>query len=78
MNKKAKERDAAFIEVVVTGNMTKLKKYAKKYGIAFPKDEKIAKAGVYEAIQHCESVPKEIKYEAYLKCIELGFKPYLY
>lgn len=77
MNKMAKERDAAFIEVVLSGKMTKLKKYAKKYAIPYPEEERIAKAVVYKAIQHCENIPKEIKYKAYLNCIKLGFKPYI-
>lgn len=72
-----KERDEAFIDLVQTGSMKKLRKYARKYGVAIPKSERVAKAGVYKAVQHCTNIPQEIKDKAFDECIKLGFSPYM-
>lgn len=73
----AKERDEAFIDLVQTGSMRKVRKYAKKYGVPTPKNEQVAKAGVYKAIQHCTNIPQEVKDKAFCECLKLGFSPYM-
>lgn len=77
MKRIVKERDEAFIDVVQTGSLTRLKKYAKKYGIPMPKDERVALAGVYKAVQHCNNIPQEIKDKAFCECLKLGFSPFM-
>lgn len=73
-----KDRHKAFADVLYKDDLTELKKYAKKYGMKYPKGEnaeKIAKAGVYKAIPHCTDFSEEDKDMAFKKCLELGFNP---
>lgn len=73
----AKERDKAFIKAVMEDDWKAVRKYAKKYGIPIPKNEKVMKAGIYKAVQHCTNIPQEIKDKAFCECLKLGFSPYL-
>lgn len=50
MNDFIKERDMALISLVVYGQAKKLKKYARKYGVAFPKDKNVLMAGACKAL----------------------------
>lgn len=77
MNDFVKERDSAFINFVETGNMKKVDAYCKKYGIQMPKDLKVKQAGIYKAVQECTNIPIEIKRKAMVKCLELGFVPFI-
>lgn len=71
------ERDSAFIEFVKTGNMKKFDAYCKKYGIAIPTNPKVKKAAIYKAVMQCSSIPEYIKEMAMVKCLELGFSPFM-
>lgn len=71
----AKERNAAFIDFVQTGNTTKVQKYCKKYGVPIPKDKKVFAAGIYKAVQECIGIPEEIKSLAMQRCLKIGFNP---
>lgn len=77
MNKFVKERDEAFINFVETGSMKKVDAYCKKYGVPMPKDYKVKQAGIYKAVQECTNIPEEIKNKAMIKCLELGFVPFI-
>lgn len=50
MNAFIKERDMALISLVVYGRAKKLKKYARKYDVAFPKDKNVLMAGACKAL----------------------------
>ena len=73
----AKERDTAFIKAVMDDDWSLVEKYCKKYGIPMPEDTRTFKAGVYKAVQGCMSIPDEVKSEAMVKCMELGFNPFM-
>ena len=73
----AKERDRAFIKAVVDDDWSGVLKYAKKYGVPVPKDEKVMKAGIYKAVQECTKIPDDVKGTAMRKCLELGFTPFI-
>lgn len=77
IKKLAKERDEAFTDFVVTGNMDKVKAYCRKYGVRMPEDEEVFAVGIYKAVQDCINISQEVKETAYKKCLELGFHPYI-
>ena len=78
MNDYVKERDAAFIDFVLNGNMDKVRKYCRKYGVSIPHDKNIFAAGIYKAVQKCIDIPEEIKLLATQKCLEIGFNPFMW
>ena len=71
----ADERDEAFIEFVKTGNYEKVAAFSKKYHIDEPADDRVREAGIYKAVQYCTRIPEEIKHQAAMKCLKLGFSP---
>lgn len=77
MKEFAKERDKAFINFVETGSMEMVDAYCKKYGVPMPEDSRVKQAGIYKAVQECTNIPEEIKNKAMVKCMELGFNPYI-
>lgn len=77
MDKFVKDRDNALIDFVETGSMKKVDAYCKKYGVQMPKDLKVKQAGIYKAVQYCTNIPNEIKEKAMIKCMELGFNPFI-
>ena len=77
LNEFVKERDNAFINFVETGNMEMVDAYCKKYGVSMPEDSKVKQAGIYKAVQACTNIPEEVKNKAMVKCMELGFNPFM-
>ena len=77
MKEFVKERDNAFINFIETGSMEKVDAYCKKYRVKMPKDLKVKQAGIYKAVQYCTNIPEEIKNKAMIKCLELGFNPFI-
>lgn len=73
----AKERDKAFIDFVETGSMKMVDAYCKKYGVKMPENPKVKQAGIYKAVQACTNISEEIKNKAMIKCLELGFNPFI-
>lgn len=69
-----KERNEALIDFVRSDNPAKFFRYAKKYGVQTPKDERIMAGGIYKAVYECEGIPEDIKKLAAEKCLALGFK----
>ena len=51
-----KERDTTLIALVMCGRKNKLKIYARKYGVDFPKDETVLMAGACKALLGSTSV----------------------
>ena len=72
-----KERDEAFTDFVLTGNRDKVIAFAKKYGVPIPRSERVFAGGIYKAVQECTSISEEVKKIAAVKCVELGFTPYM-
>lgn len=77
MNDFVKERDSAFIDFVKTGSMKKFDAYCKKYGVAIPTNPRVKKAGIYKAVMQCTNISDDIKEMAIVKCLELGFSPFI-
>ena len=77
MNNFVKERDEAIKKAVLDDDWEPVKKYSIKYGVPLPKSERVMKAGIYKACQECLNIPQEVKEVAYIKCINLGFEPYM-
>lgn len=77
MNNFIKERNQAFEEAVVYDEWEKVKKYAKKYDVPLPKNEKVMKAGVFKAVQYCTNIPDDVKEIAIEKCLKLGINPFI-
>lgn len=75
MSELVKDRHKAFAEVLHNDDFTELKKYCKKYGVPMPKSRKVAKAGIYKAIQYCTDFTEDEKTLAMKKCLKLGFNP---
>lgn len=73
----AKERDAAFIDFVTTGNREKMYKFMQKYGLEKPKDDAVFQASIYKATHYCTNIPDDVKTQAALKCLQLGFSPFI-
>jgi hypothetical protein len=75
--KSVKERDEAFINFVETGSFKKVNQYCKKYNIDMPKSLKVKAAGIYKAVFYCTNIPQDIKDKAFIKCLEIGFTPFI-
>lgn len=73
-----KERDAAFIDFVKTGNVSRFERYCKKYDIPLPENKKVMAAGIYKAVQECTGIPKAVKVMAAAKCMALGMSPFIF
>ena len=73
----AKERDKAFTDAVVNDKWDGVKRYAKKYGVPLPNSKKVMKAGIYKATQYCTEIPEDVKELAMIKCLKLGFNPFI-
>ena len=72
------ERDNAITEAVLNDDWDGVRKYCKKYGINMPEDERIFKAGIYKAAQVCTGLSDQVKDAAMIKCLELGFNPFMF
>lgn len=77
MEKFVQERDRAFTEFVKSGDLKAVRKYCHKYRVKIPENERIFKAGIYKAVQECRGIPQEVKDLAAMKCVELGFSPFV-
>ena len=73
-----KDRNEAFTDFVLNDDLTKFKAYAKKYEIEIPPSITIMKAAIYKAVQECTDISDEVKEIAFVKCIKLGFSPFMF
>ena len=72
-----KERDSAFANFVETDDLDAVKSYCRKYGVAIPDNERVFKASIYKAVQECRGIPEDVKILAAMKCMAIGFKPFM-
>ena len=72
-----KDRKKAFTAAIMEDDWEGFKKYCKKYGIPVPREENIMKAGCYKGVQYCTDMPEEVKQEAMMKCLKIGFSPFV-
>lgn len=80
IKKFTKSRDKAFTAFVMNDDWDAVLNHLKKFGqyARLPQDEKVAKAGIYKAVQECTNIPVEVKAEAARKCVLLGFRPTMF
>lgn len=47
------------------------------YGVPMPDDPRVMAAGIYKAVQEATNMPDEVKAKAAMKCVKLGFSPFM-
>lgn len=72
-----KDRDEAFIAFVLNDDLGPVKEYCTNYGIAMPDNPDVMAAGIYKAVQDVTTIPNDIKVKAAIKCMQLGFEPFV-
>lgn len=72
-----KDRDAAFTAFVLHDDWEPVLEYCRNYGVPIPDDPRAAAAGVYKAVQYITNMPDEVKVKAAMKCMKLGFTPFM-
>lgn len=73
----AKDRDKAFIALVMNDDIKPWIRVCKKYGLKRPDSSRVEKAGIYKAVQYCTNIPENVKNVAMQKCLEMGFTPFV-
>ena len=72
-----KDRDEAFIAFVLNDDWEPVKQYCATYGISMPENPDVMAAGIYKAVQEVTTMPDDIKVKAAMKCMQLGFSPFI-
>lgn len=70
-------RDKAFIAFVMQDDWNAIKEYCTNYCVAMPDNPDVLAAGVYKAVQEVPTLPDEVKVKAAIKCMNLGFTPFM-
>lgn len=71
------DRNKAMIAFVENDDWEAVRDYCITYGVDMPSDPNVMAAGIYKAAQEVPSIPDSIKVKAAMKCIKLGFAPYM-
>lgn len=71
------DRDKAFTAFVMNDDWDAIKRYCTNYGVAMPDNPDVMAAGIYKAVQEVTDMPDEVKVKAAMKCMKLGFKPFI-
>ena len=71
------DRDKAFIAFVMDDDWNAVKEYCTSYGVRMPEDPNVMAAGIYKAVQEAKDIPDEVKVKAAIKCMKLGFSPFI-
>lgn len=77
MKEFVKDRDAAFTAFVMNDDWEPVREYCQMYGVPMPDDPRVMAAGIYKAVQEITNMPDEVKVKAAMKCMKLGFSPYM-
>ena len=70
-------RDKAMIKAVMEDDWSGIIRECKEDGVPIPDDPRVMKAGIYKAVQYCTKIPQDVKETAMLKCLALGFNPFI-
>lgn len=70
-------RDKSMIKAVMEDDWSGIIRECKEYGVPIPDDPRVMKAGIYKAVQYCTKIPQDVKETAMLKCLALGFNPFI-
>lgn len=77
MKEFVKDRDSAFIAFVMNDDWGPVRQYCGTYGVRMPEDPNVMAAGIYKAVQQVTNMPDEVKHTAAMKCVKLGFSPFM-
>ena len=77
MKEFVKDRDAAFTAFVLNDDWEPVKEYCSTYGVPMPDNPDVMAAGIYKAVQCITNMPDEVKVKAAMKCVKLGFTPFI-
>lgn len=70
-------RDKAMIKAVMEDDWSGIIRECEEHGVPIPADSRVIKAGIYKAVQYCTKIPQDVKETAMLKCLALGFNPFI-
>ena len=71
------DRDKAFIAFVMNDDWNTVKEYCTSYGVRMPENPDVMAAGIYKAVQEVKDIPDAVKVKAAIKCVKLGFAPFI-
>ena len=77
MKQLVKDRDSAFIAFVMNDDWEPARRYCNTYGVQMPDNQDVMAAGIYKAVQCITNMPDEVKVKAAMKCMKLGFTPFM-
>lgn len=72
-----KDRNRAFTAFVMNDDWDAIKDYCINYGIQMPDNPDVMAAGIYKAVQEVTDIPDDVKVKAAIKCMKLGFTPFI-
>ena len=72
-----KDRNEAFTKAVLHDDWRAVRMYCRKYRIPEAPSQRILMGSIYKAVQYCEGIPESVKTIAAVKCMELGFSPFI-
>lgn len=72
-----RDRDAAFTAFVMDDDWEPVLEYCHNYGVPMPNKPEVMAAGIYKAVQEITDMPDAIKVKAAVKCMKLGFTPFM-
>ena len=73
----AEMHDKAIIAFVINDDWNAVKDYCAMFGIDMSDDPDVMAAGIYKAAQEVTTMPDEVKVKAAIKCMKLGFSPFM-
>ena len=77
MKEFVKNRNAAFTAFVMNDDWGPVREYCQMYGVPMPDNPDVMAAGIYKAVQYVNNMPDEVKVKAAMKCMKLGFTPFM-
>lgn len=77
MKEFVKDRNAAFTAFVLRDDWGAVREYCQEYGVPMPPNPNVMAAGIYKAVQEVTTIPDDVKRMAAMKCLKLGFSPFI-
>lgn len=77
MKQFVKDRDSAFIAFVMNDEWEPVREYCNTYGVQMLDNPDVMAAGIYKAVQEVRGMPDDVKRTAAIKCMKLGFTPFM-
>ena len=71
------DRNKAMIAFVENDDWGAIRDYCITYGVDMSPNPDVMAVGVYKAVQEVTDIPDEVKVKAALKCMKMGFSPFM-